>query len=84
MAPTRPSIQGQGPLKSPVTGSGEMPTPNQATRIQSGDLGYGKESSMFGRAGTRGASDADPEEQPRDGEKLSPSDIIGTSGSSHA
>lgn len=39
---------------------------------------------MFGRAGTRGAGDADPEEQPRDGEKLSPSDIAGTSGSSHA
>ena len=37
-----------------------------------------------GRAGTRGASDADPEERPRDAEKLSPGDIIGTSGSSHA
>lgn len=69
--------------------SGEMRGPKQANEISSGDLGYEQESSQHG-CGQAGQVPQEPvmmtenKEEPRDREKLNPSDITDTSGPSQA
>lgn len=77
------------PLESRGMASGETRGPNQPDEIQFGDLGFERESRQHecGRAGQGPAESGvmtQKEKEPRDREKLSPSDTIRISGLSQA